>query len=241
MTVKIDISDVTKNPVTYSITGQTTPEVLNDVTLAEYPGFPAANTVDGAIKLTWTFTGATNVAEGGAAVVKVKAASALSEAYKYILSGTIAGKKFEVALTTADANINISALNADFEVKAADLTVTAVPKMAVTKATWSTTSAVFEFNCNVDETTGISTASNNWELTDTSTGTAAVLYVEKTAANKITVYFDSTKDAVVATDTLAITDTIQQDGDAGNKTGATTFTFKADGVVNDGTNDLPKA
>ena len=61
------------------------------------------------------------------------------------------------------------------------------------------------------------------------------------AGNRVTVFFDGTKNAVDATDTLAITATIEQDGESGNKTTATTFTFKADGVVNDGANDLPTA
>ena len=236
--VEITLTGATPKPVTYSVTGQTTPDALNDVTLDDYPGFPAANTTDGAIKLTWTFTGATNVNAGSAAVVKVKAASALTEAYKYYLSGTIAGKEFKVELKATDASINISALNSNFEVKAADLTVTAVPKLAVTKASWDTNKAVFEFNCNVDKTTAETVA--NWTLTDTSTGSAAIAFVEA-AGNRVTVFFDGTKNAVDATDTLAITATIEQDGESGNKTTATTFTFKADGVVNDGANDLPTA
>ena len=236
--VEITLAGATPKPITYSVTGQTTPDALNNVTLDDYPGFPAANTTDGAIKLTWTFTGATNVNAGSAAVVKVKAASALTQAYKYYLSGTIAGKEFKVELSASDASINISALNSDFEVKAADLTVTAIPKLAVTKASWDTNKAVFEFNCDVDKDTA--EADTNWTLTDTSSGTAAIAFVEA-AGNRVTVYFDGTVNAVDATDTLAITTNIEQDEESGNKTAVTTFTFKADGVVNNGTNDLPTA
>ena len=238
--VDIIIDKLEAAPVTYSITGQTAPTALNSVTLANYPGFPTANTTDGAETLVWTFTGATNIGEGKPAQVKVKAANALRQAYSYTLSGTIAGQKFSVAITAADASINIPALNSDDEVKVANLTITSVPKMAVTKASWTADSAVFEFSCDVDETTGISVASNNWKLTDTSGGSAAVLFVKKTASNQITVYFDTTVDAVAATDTIAITATIEQDGVTGNKTGGTTFTFKAGGVFNNGSADLPK-
>ena len=160
-----------------------------------------ATAVDGV-----TLTGATGVAAGTGVAVKAQFTDAT--VYGYLVSIKGVGEK--LVKTGVNTTIGVITVTDDVEIKAADVTVTKIAKMALNTATadtknWSGNKIILTFTNNVDETSALATDSivvkNGGTAVDANIvvdGNNVILTVAGTAAAGWTVEVKNVKDAVYA-------------------------------------------
>ena len=153
-----------------------------------------------------TLTGATGVAAGTGVAVKAQFTDAT--VYGYLVSIKGVGEK--LVKTGVNTTIGVITVTDDVEIKAADVTVTKIAKMALNTATadtknWSGNKIILTFTNNVDETSALATDSivvkNGGTAVDANIvvdGNNVILTVAGTAAAGWTVEVKNVKDAVYA-------------------------------------------
>ena len=191
VTVTVDMSSLTEVAATYSVKVPATP-------------------VDGV-----TLTGATGVAAGTG--VAVKAQFTDTSVYGYLVSIKGVGEK--LVMSGSNTTIGVITVTDDVEIKAADVTVTKIAKMALNTATadtknWSGNKIVLTFTNNVDEASALATGSivvkNGGTAVDANIvvdGNNVILTVVGTAAAGWTVEVKNVKDAVYADNAISSTGT----------------------------------
>ena len=184
---------------------------------------------------------ATGITPGTPKTLTVKLASGtVSDAYNYYVELDGAGKVL-LNGTTAVEFPNAVTINSDITYTVADVKVTPVPKLAIVAASWTDYGITVKFNRAVTSKTPASgfVTPDDYTYTNTSSNGSAVDKVSAVGSDTITFIF---KDAALkAGDTLAFTAKIKDAEVSGNALTAVTLTLKADGVLNNGGVDLPKA
>ena len=184
---------------------------------------------------------ATGITPGTPKTLTVKLASGtVSDAYNYYVELDGAGKVL-LNGTTAVEFPNAVTIKSDITYTVADVKVTPVPKLAIVAASWTDYGITVKFNRAVTSKTPASgfVTPDDYTYTNTSSNGSAVDKVSAVGSDTITFIF---KDAALkAGDTLAFTAKIKDAEVSGNALTAVTLTLKADGVLNNGGVDLPKA
>ena len=184
---------------------------------------------------------ATGITPGTPKTLTVKLASGtVSDAYNYYVELDGAGKVLLNGTTAVDFP-NAVTINSDITYTVADVKVTPVPKLAIVAASWTDYSITVKFNRAVTSKTPASgfVTSDDYTYTNTSSNGSAVDKVSAVGSDTITFTFKDA--ALTAGDTLAFTAEIKDAEVSGNALTAVTLTLKADGVLNNGGVDLPKA
>ena len=184
---------------------------------------------------------ATGITPGTPKTLTVKLASGtVSDAYNYYVELDGAGKVL-LSGTTAVNFPNAVTINSDITYTVADVKVTPVPKLAIVAASWTDYGITVKFNRAVTSKTPASgfVTSDDYTYTNTSSNGSAVDKVSAVGSDTITFTFKDA--ALTAGDKLAFTVEIKDAEVSGNALTAVTLTLKADGVLNNGGVDLPKA
>ena len=238
--VYIDVGSLTASTdVKYDFTAINAPADLEDL------GLDAAKySTDASKTLTFAFTdSATAVAPGTPKTIQVTLSAAPANAAGYYVKLDGVG----TVLVTSNTAVNFPTVTVDSNrtFTAADVTITPVDKLKVVAASWTDYALTVTFNRPVNPKTATDgfKATDDYTFTDNTAanGTAAVDTVSGVGSSTVTFTFKDAK--LDATDTLRLTAEIHDatTGLSSNTLTAMTLTLKADGVVNDGTNDLPKA
>ena len=184
---------------------------------------------------------ATGITPGTPKTLTVKLASGtVSDAYNYYVELDGAGKVLLNGTTAVDFP-NAVTINSDITYTVADVKVTPVPKLAIVAASWTDYGITVKFNRAVTSKTPASgfVTSDDYTYTNTSSNGSAVDKVSAVGSDTITFTFKDA--ALTAGDKLAFTVEIKDAEVSGNALTAVTLTLKADGVLNNGGVDLPKA
>ena len=188
--------------------------VVETYTVTELTGADIEGTTKD--KLTISASKTTNIAAGTLVTFTAKLGAAAQDAASYTVTAKINGKTYTVAgvADTTGKDLCTIAVNGNITVKADDVTVVAVPKLAVKSASWTANTVVINFN---DGELGVN-ADKAASYTAPTGGSIAAVEV---SGNTVTL--------TIADVLVAAGSTVKVGTDAGLAT-ETTITMAADGT-----------